>query len=296
MGCLYGGMLAHRGEHVTLVDVSAEHIEAINRDGLLLERDGDALTIPVPAGRADDVTSTPDLVILFTKTLHTTAALESARPFLGEGTLVLSLQNGLGNDDLIARFVPRERIILGITTFPADLIGPGRVRSLGSGVTRIMAADGRLRPELEPVRISLDGAGFNCEISPEVTAAIWEKVAFNVAMNSLTAVMRLPVGAISDSPEARQLAGMLVDEVVAVAAGKGIPANREDVLATVAGALAGHREHKPSMLQDVLAGRRTEVDSLNGAVVREARALGLPVPATEVLYLLVRAVEETLAS
>jgi 2-dehydropantoate 2-reductase len=291
MGCLFGGLLSRSGAEVTLVDVSEEHVAAINREGLLLERDGELLRISVPAAFAGDVGEPPELVVVFTKTLHTAAALESARSFLRPQTLILSLQNGLGNDEVIQRFVERRRIIQGVTTFPADLVAPGHVRSRGAGVTKIMWADAVSRDGLEQVRWALDRAGLNCSVSAEVAVDIWEKVAFNVAMNTLTAVLRLPVGPLGDSVEGRELAHRLAGEVVAVAQEKAIDVRLERVLATVDSALAGHREHKPSMLQDILAGRGTEIEALNGRVVHEAAAFGMPVPATEVLYLLVKALE-----
>ena len=296
MGCLFGGLLHHAGHAVTLVDVSAAQIDAINRAGLLLERTDGPLRLSVSAAYAREVNDAPDLVIVFTKTLHTAAAMQSAAGFLGEAAVVLTVQNGLGNAEVIETFVPRERIYQGVTTFPADLVGPGHVRSLGSGYTKIMSADGAVTSRLEEVRRVLDESGLCCEISTEVVVAIWEKVAFNAALNALTAVTRLPVGSIGDAPEGRELAARVVGEVVSVAERKGIAARREVVMATVAGAFAEHREHKPSMLQDMLAGRPTEVESLNGAVVREARALGMAVPSTEALYLLVRTLESASAS
>jgi 2-dehydropantoate 2-reductase len=296
MGCLFGGLLWHSGAEVVLVDVSKAQIEALNREGLRLERDGETVCLRVPAAYAHEVSVPPDLVVVFTKTVHTASAMESATHMLGEATLVLSLQNGLGNDLVIERFHPRSRIVQGITTFPADLVAPGCVRSLGPGVTRIMWADGVRRDGLEEVRAALDRAGLNCAISEEVQVAIWEKVAFNVALNSLAAVLRVPVGPLGDSEEARSLARRMVEEVVSVAQRKGIGARLEQVLATVESALAAHRSHKPSMLQDVLAGRATEIDALNGAVAREAASLGMSVPVTETLDLLVKAAEGARAS
>ncbi len=291
MGCLFGGLLHEAGNDVTLVDVNPAQIDAVNNDGLLLERDGEARRVRVAAARAADVTGTPDLVVLFTKTLHSRAALESARAFLGESTVLLSLQNGLGNEEIMGLFLPPARIVQGVTTFPADLVAPGHVRSLGHGHTQIMNLDGTVTPRLDEICRCLDGAGLQCVVSPEVVAAIWEKVAFNAALNTLTAVTRSPVGAIADSAEGTDLARRVAGEVVEVAQRKGIAARKDVVLATMAGALAGHREHQPSMLQDMIAGRPTEVDSLNGAVVREAEAMGLQVPFTEALYLLIRTLE-----
>jgi 2-dehydropantoate 2-reductase len=291
MGCLFGGLLHHSGHEVTLVDVSPTQIEAINRDGLVLERDEGVLRIAIRAAYAREVDTVPDLLVVFTKTLHTAAALESAAGFIGDQTVVLTVQNGLGNAEVIEAFVPRGRIFQGVTTFPGDLVAPGHVRSLGSAYTKIMSADGVVTPRLEEVQRALDEAGLACEISADVAVFIWEKVAFNAALNALTAVTRLDVGPVGDAPEGRELAAQVVDEVISVAERKGIAARREAVTAAVAGAFAEHRGHKPSMLQDMLAGRITEVESLNGAVVREARALGMTVPTTETLYLLVRTLE-----
>ena len=246
---------------------------------------------PADAAVAVARPGTPDLVIVFTKTLHSRAALASAHPLLGPDTWVLTLQNGLGNVEVIEEWMPRERIIQGITTFPSDLVGPGRVRSLGEGVTRIMSVDGTLSPRLREVREALDGAGLHCETAPDVTVAIWEKVAFNAATNALTAVTGLNVGQLADSPDGREVARTVVAEVASVALRKGISVRERAVLATLDDAFAHHRDHKPSMLQDMLRGRHTEIDALNGAVVREAAALGMRVPVTETLYRLVRAME-----
>jgi 2-dehydropantoate 2-reductase len=294
MGCLYGGLLAATGQDVTMVDVSAEQIDAIRSRGLSLERAAGTVVVQLPIGDAAAAAArpgSPDLVIVFTKTLHSRAALASAQPLLGPETWVLTLQNGLGNVELIEEHVPRARIIQGVTTFPSDLIGPGQVRSLGEGVTRIMSADGTLSPRLREVREALDAAGLHCETAPDVTVAIWEKVAFNAATNALTAVTGLNVGQLADSPGGREMARTIVREVASVAVRKGIAVREGAVLATLDDAFAQHREHKPSMLQDMLRGRHTEIDSLNGAVVREADALGMRVPVTETLHQLVRIME-----
>lgn len=291
MGCLFGGLLQHDGHDVTLVDVNPEQIDAINEEGLLLERDGEALRIRVPAARAAQVAGVPDLLVLFTKTLHSDVALGSVRHLIGDGTTLMSLQNGLGNEEILGRYAPPERIVRGVTTFPADLVRPGHVRSHGSGSTRIMALDGRLTPLLQEVSLVLDRAGLSCEISPDVEVAIWEKVAFNAALNTVTAVTGLRIGPIADSSASRELVGLIAGEIVQVANRKGIGARLEVVLETIEGALAGHREHQPSMLQDMAAGRPTEVGSLNGAVVREAERMGMEVPYTRALLLLVSTLE-----
>ena len=126
-----------------------------------------------------------------------------------------------------------------------------------------------------------------------VEATIWEKVAFNAALNALTTVARAPVKVIADSEHGRALAKKVVEEVLSVARAKGIPVNGDAVDASVEMALRDHREHKPSMLQDLLAGRRTEIDSINGAVVQQAAQLNIPIPVTETLWRLVKLIENT---
>ncbi|MHB8916445.1 MAG: ketopantoate reductase family protein [Desulfocucumaceae bacterium] len=293
MGCLFGGFLAEKGHRVVLVDVWPQHIEAINSNGLMLETGQGKKIIRIPARFAHEVEGQPDLVIVFTKTFYTEEALETARGFIGENTAVLTLQNGLGNVETILKYVPGDRIIAGVTSFPSDLVGPGHVRSLGSGQTKIMSGDGRITPRLEDFKKTLDDAGFNCEISDEVFASIWEKVAFNAALNSLTAVTGLTLGQLGAVPEGVELAHRIAGEVVEVANKKGVQARKEAVHGLIESVFVEHFNHMPSMLQDVLAQRRTEIESINGDVTREAEKTDVPVPTTEVLYKLVRILEQS---
>lgn len=291
MGCLFGAGLFEAGHQVTLVDVNPDQVRTLDERGLVVEGGAGRKVLPIPACFPNQVPGPPDLLILFTKTFHTEAALAGAKGWIGPQTRVLSLQNGLGNVDAIGKFVDPSRIIVGVTTFPSDLEGTGRIRTRGSGVTRIMAADGQVSGFLRDVSGALDGAGFRCEISEGVTASIWEKVAFNAAMNGLTSVTGLTVGQVGSAADGAELAARVVEEVVGVARRKGIPADPEAVERAVAEAFREHTDHKPSMLQDVLGERRTEVESIHGAVVREARELGLAVPVTETLYRLVKTME-----
>lgn len=292
MGCLFGGRLAEAGHNVVLVDVWPEHLDTINRDGLTLETVAGTRNIRIAGCRVEQVELPPELLVVFTKSIHTAQALNSAKHLLGQNTWVLTLQNGLGNVEAVEAFVPRSRIAVGTTTWPSDLSGPGRVRSRGEGNTRILAADTQVTPDLERISHALDQSGLNCSISREVFAIIWEKLAFNAALNSLTAVTGLSVGGVAATTEGRELAHTIAREVVMVANRKGISASEPAVLATVDSALREHGDHLPSMLQDIRTGRKTEIEAINGAVVREAALLGIAVPATLSLYRLVRMLEQ----
>lgn len=289
MGSLFGGRLGMAGNAVELVDVDDAHIGAINAGGLHVSLDGAEHVVRLHAGRADAIRAIPDLLIVFTKAPHTEAALASVRHLIGPETWALTLQNGLGNGERLARHVAAERILIGVTNWPADFRGPGRIASHGAGAVRLWSYDGRTRDMLERVVRTLSEAGLDCTADPAVRAAIWEKVAFNAAMNAVAAVTGFSVGEMADSADLRALCADVVAEIITVARAGGIAVDGERVAAALEFAYANHRAHLPSMLQDLRAGRATEVDSINGAVVREAARLGIAAPLNATLTRLVHA-------
>lgn len=292
MGSMFGGVLAEAGNEVTLVDIDDTHIGAIRADGLRLTTDsGDRHVKALRICRPEEAMAVPELLVVFTKTLHTNAALQGVRHLIGPDVHVLSLQNGLGNVERIAEFVSPERILIGVTTWPADMAAPGHVRSHGEGVVRLMAADGKARTIVSEVSETLSSAGLACTSDATVWTAIWEKVAFNAALNSICAVSGCTVDQLGLASDGRRVADEVVTEVLSVASRLGIAVDPARCQASVAGAMARHKGHKPSMLQDVLAGRRTEIDAINGAAVAAAGRFDMKLPATEALLALVRLVE-----
>ena len=292
MGSLFGGLLAVAGHRVTLLDVDEAHLNAINEAGLRLTTDaGERVVTNLEALRPEAATTPADLLIVFTKTLHTQAALGAAHAVLGPQTALLSLQNGLGNAERLAQFADPARVMIGVTTWPADKNGPGRVSSHGEGVIRLMSADGAHSPMLSRTVEALNDAGLACSADADVWAAIWEKVAFNAALNSLCAVTGCTVGELTNVPDGEALALKIVAEVAAVAQAHGVAVNEAHVADNVRHALAHHRAHRPSMLQDVIAGRKTEIEAINGAVVEAARTRAIAVPNTAALLHLVRLVD-----
>ncbi|RAR58372.1 ketopantoate reductase [Paraburkholderia unamae] len=292
MGSLFGGLLAEAGHRVTLLDVDNAHLSAINAGGLQLTTDaGERTVTKLEALRPEAAAQVADLLIVFTKTMHTQAALTAARGALGPQTALLSLQNGLGNAERLARFADPARVMIGVTTWPADKHGPGRVSSHGAGAIRLMRADGAASPMLSRTVAALNDAGLACTADADVWGAIWEKVAFNAALNSLCAVTGCTVGELTNVADGEALALEIVAEVAAVAHAHGVAVNAAHVADNVRHALAHHRAHRPSMLQDVMAGRATEIEAINGAVVEAARSRGIAVPHTQTLLQLVRLVD-----
>ncbi len=293
MGCLYGAKLRKAGQEVTFIDVNVPHMDAINRDGLLVRwKDGEE-HIRIPAMPAEQYAGTADALIVFTKSVFSAAALASISGAIGPDTQLISFQNGLGHERVMGKYADEDHIIIGTTNFPSDLLGNGVIASGGEGVTRMMTVSGKLTPAVQELEGIFKAAGLHPELTKDVFCAIWEKVAFNAALNSLTSATLLPQGYLGQTKEGKELAHAIVTEVCGVARKKGIPADTEHVLATVDKLFTEHFDHCPSMFQDVLKGRTTEVEFINGAVVHEAEALGMQVPVTKVLYQLVSIFQQT---
>lgn len=162
MGSLFGGRLAMAGYDVTMVAVSSVTINTINQNGIILDDESGRHVIPVAAKRAEEIQEEADFIILFTKTLSSRSALKSAEHFIGEKTHILTLQNGLGNIELISEFVNTDRIIAGVTNYASDAKGPGEISSSGSGFVKIMSADLKKNPFLDKVSKMLSDARISC--------------------------------------------------------------------------------------------------------------------------------------
>jgi len=290
MGCVFAARLALSGETVTLVDVDDARLEALNRDGITFVDHGQEQVVPIRAARAEQVAAPVDLVMLFTKGMHSAAAARSAAHLAGPRTWALTLQNGIGNAEQLAEVFAPDRVLMGVTDFPADLDGPTRVEQHGEGRIYLGGFTPAAHAGAEPVAAMLSKAGLGAKADAAIEVAMWEKVAFNAALNSIAMITERTVGGM-DVPAGRRIAGAVVAETVAVANAKGIALARANVDAKVAFALANHRGHKASMLQDRLAGRRTEIDTINGAIVRAGEAAGVPTPVTATLADLVRLIE-----
>lgn len=292
MGSLFGGCLCEGGNaDVTLIDVNPGHLDAIRQEGLRLVSDGGDRRINVAAVTPDAVDCLFDIVLVFTKTLHTRSALSGIAQAIGPETYLFSLQNGLENKEALLEFAAAERVLIGVTTYPADLKGPGHVESHGDGVARFATAGSAPPPIVTALLGAFEKSGLKAVYDPSVETAIWEKVAFNAALNSVCAITRSTVGQVGADAGTRLLVFSIVAEVCRTAKAGGIAVDEDHVSRMVEHALAHHTHHKPSMLQDILAGRITEIETINGAVVRKAIAAGIETPVTSVVLALVRHVQ-----
>jgi 2-dehydropantoate 2-reductase len=296
MGCLYGAALYRGGAEVVLVDVNAEHMAAINESGLELDTRRGTERLPLAARRPDEMQQPVDLILLFTKTFHTDAALAGVAAAIGPETHVLTLQNGLGNDEAVARHVARDKVIAGISTLPSDLAGPGRVRSHGEGGSQIYPAFGGDPAFAQEIADRLTAGGLPTTLAPDIQAAIWGKAIFNATMNTLCALTRRTPGFLGAREESRALIHAAVEEGIAAARACGVNVDGGKIHALTQVSVTDHADHEASMLQDVKAGRRTEVDAIAGAIVRAAAAQGVACPVLETLWRLVKLKEAKLAA
>ena len=290
MGSLFGGLLALSGEDVWLVDIWKEHIDTIQSKGLAIEEKGETQAVRIHA--TTDVASVgkADLILIFVKTYHTEKAVSDALALQKEDTVFLTLQNGLGNEEAICRQVDRKKVMLGVTNHGATLLGPGHIRHAGWGKTFIGEMGGNVSSRVSEIAQRFRKAKVETEVSTNIHHLIWEKLLINVGVNALAALTGLKNGELLDHPETLRLMEVLVSEAVAVAKRKGIEVtgNPVDKVKSVAGAT---RANRCSMGQDLDYKRRTEIDAINGAIVREAGRLGISVPYNQMITDLVKVIE-----
>jgi 2-dehydropantoate 2-reductase len=290
MGCVFGAALARSGAEVTLFDLRADHVAALRRDGLLLSGALGEQGLRLEA--TDDPAALPraDLaVVLVDSNATADAAALAARVLVPDGA-ALTLQNGIGNVEALAAALGPGRVVAGSTYNSAAVLGPGRVLHSNRGETVIGMPDGPATPRVAEIAGRLTAAGLPTRVSAGVMGEIWSKFLLNCAANPVCAVTGLRPGEVLRTPAASRLLDAILDECLAVVAAKGITLPEADPRASV----LDHcwiRYNKPSMLQHVEQGRRTEIDALNGALVREATALGVPAPFNTAIVLAVKAIE-----
>jgi len=290
MGCLFAARMAEQGAAVTLVDVDRDRLSAIESGGITLTDDSGSRAIPVGARLAEQVEEPVDLVLLFTKGTHSAAAIASVAHLANAGPVALTLQNGIGNADLLAESFGKEKVLMGTAHVPADLTGPASVETHGFGFLELGGFTPGAQEFAAPVAELLERAGFEAKIAQDANHAVWEKVAFNAALNAMAMICGVPNAGMDNEP-GRRLAAKVVDETVAVAAAKGIALDRDQIMRTIDAALREHAHHKASMLQDREHGRQTEIGTINGAIAREGAQLGVATPVCETLTDLVRVIE-----
>ena len=290
MGCLFAARLAEQGADVTLIDVDRARLAAIAADGVTLIDDDGERAIPISAALAAEVSGPVDLVMLFTKGPHSQAAIASVAHLAQHAPIALTLQNGIGNAEFLAETFGADRVLMGTAHIPADLKGIASVETHGFGILELGGFNDGAQTLAPSIAALLGRAGFEAKVAETIAATVWEKVAFNAALNALGMICEVPNAGVDNEP-GRRIAAKVVEETRDVAAAKGIHIDLEKILSTVYSALREHAHHKASMLQDREHGRGTEIETINGAIAREGALLGVPTPVCDTLSDLVRMIE-----
>jgi 2-dehydropantoate 2-reductase len=289
---MLAGYIAHAGGSVSILDYKSARARRLSQKGVEIERRGGRLkTFPAVTAEAL-MFGIQDVVILLVKASQTAIALEGAKAMIGEKTLVVSLQNGIGHEDIMARFVRPECIALGVTAQGATLLREGYIRHLGVGDTMI----GLLRPcgwaeaRLTSLAQLLSDAGWPCLMTNDIFPYIWRKLLVNVGINAITALTGIKNGEIGEIEDAQRLQELAVAEAWRVGSKRGIAMGLKlkEAISFVRSVCEGVKENTSSMLQDRLFQRPTEIDFINGAIVKMGVESGVETPVNEVLSLLVK--------
>ena len=274
-----------------LVDVNRTQVDTINERGLtILEPDGGRTLCHPKAARNTQGMAPADVVILFVKALFSDSALESNRSLIGPDTVLMTLQNGSGHEETLLKYADRAHVVIGTTQHNSAVLDFGEIRHGGSGKTCIGGLDGDSQ-RLAPIAQAFTACGLETVCDDRVQRLIWDKLFTNASASVLTGVLQVPMGFIAQDAHAWALCETLVREAAAVAAGDGFAFDAEEKLAQVRAVCERSPEGLTSIYADLRDGRRTEVDTISGSVVRASRRNGVPAPTHEAMIALVHAME-----
>lgn len=290
MGALYGGYLSRKND-VLLVDVNAAQVDAINQTGLTIREADGSVTRCYPKAAVNTQGMEPvDVVVLFVKAMYSQSALKSNSSLIGPYTYLMTLQNGSGHEDMLLQFADRAHVIIGTTQHNSAVLGPGEIRHGGSGKTCIGCLDGSAQ-RLAHIAQAFTESGLETVCDDHVQRLIWGKLFTNVSASVLTGVLQVPLGFIAQDEHAWALCERLVREAVAVAAGEGIAFDAEEKVREVRAVCEKSPGGLTSIYADLRDGRKTEVDTISGSVVRASRKNGISAPTHEAMVALVHAME-----
>ena len=284
VGCYYGGMLARAGHQVALI-ARPQHVEAIEQGGLRMETRTFDERVRMAASSDVSAVKGAKLVLFCVKSTDTEFAGAQLQPYLAPDALVLTLQNGVDNAERLRALLPRHAVAAAVVYVATEMAGPGHVRHHGRGELVIEPSGASAA-----VAQALIAAGVPTEISDNVRGALWAKLILNCAYNAVSAIAQLPYGRMVAGEGVPDLMRDVVAECLAVAQAEGVQV-QGDVHAAVAGLAASMPSQSSSTAQDLVRGKRTEIDYLNGLIVRRGEALGIATPANRVLWALVKLLE-----
>ncbi|MFM7330624.1 MAG: ketopantoate reductase family protein [Brachymonas sp.] len=298
LGSALGGVLAEQGHEVWLITRNADHVTAIRERGLILRTDGADRTVRLQASTNASEAGVVDGVIILVKSAQTLEATLAAKSSVGDASWVMSLQNGLGHEEVLAQVFGKERVLAGKTYCGGQMIASGHVICGVQGKDTHIGElawnrDGAISERLRGIAQAFNDAGITTQMSDNIEGAMWDKLFINVATGALSGITRLPYGLLYQVPELAQTATLAVREAMSVAAAKGVRFGLAQPIDAWHKAGAGlPYEFKASILQTLERGMRTEIDYINGAVVRYGAQLGIAMPVNSSLVACIKGIEK----
>ncbi len=284
MALYFGGRLASAGENVCFLGTWPEGLDVINQKGICVVSDKGERYFPAEATSDPEKITSSRLAIVLVKSWQSKRTANQLANVLDADGIVLTLQNGLGNAEVLAAELGEDRVAQGVTTYGATVLGPGRVHPGGEGMVTVQQ-HGRLAPLIQSFRKS----GLKIQEVPDISGIMWEKLIINVAINPLTGLLGVKNGKLLESSAATKIMGLAAREAEEVARALGIRIKMEDPGQAAESVAAATGENLSSMLQDIRRGAPTEIDALCGAVVRSGRSVDIPTPVNKLLMLLIQA-------
>lgn len=293
MGCLFAGLLAESGQDdLWLLDKTKHRADKINENGIIIEGIGGKRNIRVKATSLPDEIQYADLILVCVKSYDTFDAVRSIDQIVKDNSIILTLQNGLTNIDVISKAINKGKIIAGITSHGATMLDIGHIKHAGLGDTVI----GKISPDVSDQEVGQIAEMFNRAkihtiISDNIYNFIWGKLIINASINPITAITRLKNGELLKYEETRELIKMVAEESVKIAIALGVVLPYNNAITAIESVCKMTAENVSSMLQDILNHKRTEIDAINGAIVEKGRELNIDTPINKVLTCLVKAIE-----
>lgn len=291
LGCLIAGFLkSGTQEEVWLIDNSPERANRIREKGIRIEGISSVSC-------AIDISANPkevgpcDIIFICVKSYSTDDACKNIKSLVSDKTFILTLQNGIGNVQVLNDHFGAERVIAGATNHGATIVGPGYVRHTGRGDTLIGMHDGKVTGAVRDAADLLTKCGFETKISKDIDSVVWSKLIINIGINALTGITRLKNGMLIKHDGTRQILRDSVQEAIDVIEHKGIKLAYDDLIQKTESVCKATADNVSSMLQDVLKAKRTEIDYINGVITRQGKALGIPTPVNEALVNLIKTIE-----
>ena len=296
LGSTIGGTLAIGGNDVHFVDMWQEHVDLINKDGLHMTNEKEDWYVRVDARTTADTIGEADLVIVLVKSFATKQAVEQLKQtnVIGKNTLVMSLQNGLGNEETIASVIGSENVISGKTYVGGRLIQAGYISAGVQGKwTYIGELNGEITDRIQTVCNVFNDAGLLCEVSDNIKGLIWDKLLINVAAGALCGITRLPYGPLYEEDYIKDVAVAAIQEGIQVAKAAGVVLKSEDPQYPWVAASEGlPGTFKTSILQSLELKRPTEIDFINGSIVEWGKKYGIATPVNQTLVACVKGIEK----